>query len=197
MTPSDLLEIVYRFYPRGLWTVSPGYDDTPERRRQIDAVRCAAAEYPKWKAMLDRLEARYTFNDLSLPLLGGSFDSAYTAKLGIPGKEEEDERLQREIGFHVGFGCHVSILGPHYVVRRTLSPDEAPHVQEVAREIEATYGYAPIPPEIGNVVVPDVALDTVPLGEVTIYDCLLSAQWGPCRSNASLSREWSTRIPSS
>jgi hypothetical protein len=195
MTRGDLLEVVYRFYPRGLWTTSPGYDETPERLRQVDAMRSAAAEYSKWQGMLDRLGARYGFNDLSLPLLGGSFDSAYSAKLGLPGKAEEEEALQREIGFHVGFGCHVSILGPYYVVRRTGSPDEEPHAREVAREIEATYRYEPVPPELGGVVVPDVALDTVHMGEATVYDCLLSGQWGPCRSNASLSRAWATRGP--
>jgi hypothetical protein len=66
--------------------------------------------------------------------------------------------------------------GPYYVIRHTGSPGEDPH--EVAREIEATYaGYQPIPPEIGDVVVPDVALDTRGFGEVTIANCLLSTHW--------------------
>lgn len=56
--------------------------------------------------------------------------------------------------------------------------EEDVYVQDVAREIEATYAYEPIPPELGNVVVPDVALDTVSLGEATIYNCLLSTHWG-------------------
>ena len=43
-----------------------------------------------------------------------------------------------------------------------------------AREIEATYpGYEPIPPEIGNEVVPDVDV----IGGATIYVCLLSTVW--------------------
>jgi hypothetical protein len=42
----------------------------------------------------------------------------------------------------------------------------------------ASYGYAPIPPDLGDIIVPDVALDTLNLGEATIYDCLLSAPGG-------------------
>ena len=176
MTRSDLIEVVYRFYPRELWTTSPGYDDTPQRRRLVDAARRGAAEYPIWQAMLRRLATRYRFHDLSLHILGGSADAAYTAQLGVRGKEAEEAALVRRIGWRLRFGCSVSLLGPYYVVRHTGSPDEEPH--EVAREIEATYaGYEPIPPELGDVVVPDVALDTRGFGEVTISSCLLSTHW--------------------
>jgi hypothetical protein len=48
----------------------------------------------------------------------------------------------------------------------------------MAREIDATYpGYRPIPPELGNEVVPDVAIDTVSMGKATIFMCLFSPKW--------------------
>jgi hypothetical protein len=166
MNEASLLEIIRRFYPRGMETTSPGYDDTEERRRQVDATRRAVAEHAKWSAMLDRLRARFQVQELSLHILAGGFDSAYSAKIAIPGADE------RALGFHVSF------LGPYYVIHRTGAPGEEPCARGIAEEIEATYGYEPIPPEIGSVVVPDVALDTVALGEATIYDCLLSAVWG-------------------
>ncbi len=179
MNPSDLLEIVYRFYPRGLSTTSPGYDDTPERHRQVDAARRGAAEYPTWKTLLARLRPAYTIFDCSLSILGGSVEPAYMVQLGIPGKEVEDAERYRKEGWRLEFGCSVSLLGPYYLVRRAGSPHEEPHAREVSRAIEAIYsGYAPIPPGVGNVVVPDVALDTVPPGEATIYHCLLGTHWG-------------------
>ncbi len=50
--------------------------------------------------------------------------------------------------------------------------------RDVAREIEAAYpGYQPIPPEIGDEVVPDVCVDGALLGEATIHHCLLSGVW--------------------
>lgn len=168
MTRSELLEVVYRFYPRGLWTTSPGYDDTPESHRLREAARCAAAEYPKWKTMIRRLGARYGIHDGSLHVLAGSVDSAYTVVLRIPSTEPAGAELL----------CNVSFLGPYYLVRGRGTPDEEPYVQDVAQEIESAYpGYEPIPPDLGDVVVPDVALDTVGLGEATIYHCLLGTHW--------------------
>jgi len=50
--------------------------------------------------------------------------------------------------------------------------------REIAREIEATYrGYQPIPPEIGNEVVPDVGMFAVLMGKATIGICLFSSVW--------------------
>jgi hypothetical protein len=169
VTRSDLLAIIDQFYPKGLWTDSPGYDETPERARQIQATRRAIAEYATWAAMLDRLRARFEIQERSFHILTGAFDSAYSAKLTIPGAGNSD------LGFHVSF------LGPCYVVHSTGALDEEPCVSALAQEIEATYGYEPIPPEIGNEIVPDLALDARALGKATIYDCLLSAVWGDQR----------------
>ena len=168
MTRSDLLEVVYRFYPRGLSTFGPGYDGTEERYRQREAARRGAAEYATWKAMIRRLGARYPLMDRSVCLLAGWCNAAYSGDIDIPGAT---------------LGFHVSLLGPYYGIRRTGAPGEEPAALELAREIEATYpGYEPIPPELGNEVVPDVSLDGRYFGKATIYDCLLSQDW-----------EWSSR----
>jgi hypothetical protein len=168
MNLSELLDVVYRFYPRGWSVESPGYDNTPERGRQLDAVQIARSEYPKWEAMLDRLRARFDLQDRSSYLFGSGFDSAYLATIIFTSQGQE-----------YGLGFHVSILGPHYVVHRMGRPDEEPYAQAVAQEIEATYrGYEPIPPEIGDVVVPDITLDAKNFGQATVFDCLLSAQGG-------------------
>jgi hypothetical protein len=163
MTRSELLEVIYRFYPRGLWPDDPGFADTKEHRRLVDAARRAVAEYPTWTAMFRRLAARYTLQNESLFLLAGGIDPAYSAYVILPG---------RTLGFHVCF------LGPYYGIHRTGAPGEEPAASDIAREIEATYpGYEPIPPELGNEVVPDVAPDPRLLGEATIYECLLAIAW--------------------
>jgi hypothetical protein len=164
MTRSDLLDLIYRFYPRNFYVDSPGHHDTEEHRRLVDATRRAVAQYPTWKAMIRRLGARFPLMDESLHVLSGSLAPAYSGHIDIPGR--------RKLGFHVCF------LGPYYGVHRTGSPGEEPAARDLAREIEATYpGYEPIPPEIGNELVPDVALDVRNFGEATIYDCLLSTNW--------------------
>ncbi len=53
------------------------------------------------------------------------------------------------------------------------SPDERPYAAWIASEIEATFGYERMPPEIGTVLVPDLATPRLP-GEVRLYDCLFS-----------------------
>lgn len=161
MTHAELLEVIYRFYPRGMHTTAPGYDDTSERCRQADAQRVAVADYHRWKAMLGRLRARFEVQDRSLHIISGR-DAGFSGHVEIPG---------RLLGFHVSF------LGPYHAVHRTGSAGEEPAASEIAREVETTYGYEPVPPEIGDLVVPDVALDTRRMGEVTIYECLLSEYW--------------------
>ena len=82
-------------------------------------------------------------------------DPAYSGDIDIPGHK---------------LGFHVSLLGPYYGIHRTGAPGEEPAALDLAREIEATYpGYEPIPPELGDEVVPDVE----DLGKTTIYVCLL------------------------
>jgi hypothetical protein len=58
-----------------------------------------------------------------------------------------------------------------------LTPEEEPYARVLAAEIERTFGYEPLPPEIGKEVVPDVATKTSGLGESTIYDCLFTGHW--------------------
>lgn len=166
MTHSELLEIVYRYYPRGLPSHDPAYDGTEEHRRLVAAARRAIAAYPTWEAMIRRLGNRTRLQNESLFLLAGNIDPAYSARIYLPGD--------------ITLGLHVSALGPYYGVHHSGSPGDAPAAaaaSDVAHEIEATYpGYEPIPPEIGNAV-PEVSLHAVPDDEVTIYVCLFSDVW--------------------
>ncbi|AUX39737.1 hypothetical protein SOCE26_011320 [Sorangium cellulosum] len=172
ITRSELLDVVYRFYPRGVHCIArvhvpPNetvYDDTEEHRRLIEAANRGRAEYPTWKAMIRRVGDRYGIKNESLHLLSGWVDSAYSARVWVVD--------QTALSFHV------SLLGPYYGIHLPGIPEEEPVAREIAREIEATYpGYQPVPPELGNEVVPDIAMDAVLMGKATIYMCLFSIAW--------------------
>jgi hypothetical protein len=172
ITRSELFAAAYRFYPRGVLPIErrhvpPGdlaYEDTEEHRRLVEAANRGRAEYPTWKAMIRRLGDRYGLQNESFHLLSGGTHPAYSARIWLT-----DE---------TAFSFHVSLLGPYYGIHLPGIPDEEPVAREVAREIEATYpGYQPIPPELGNEVVPDVATVGASFGEATIYVCLFSEVW--------------------
>ncbi|KYF67238.1 hypothetical protein [Sorangium cellulosum] len=172
VTRSELLDVVYRFYPRGVHNFArvhvppnePFYDDTEEHRRLVEAANRGRAEYPTWKVMTRRLGDRYRLQNESLHLLSGGGDPAYSARIWLT-----DE---------TALSFHVSLLGPYYGIHLPGLSEEEPVAREIAREIEATYpGYQSIPPELGNEVVPDVAMDWASMGEATIYVCLFSGVW--------------------
>lgn len=111
-----------------------------------------------------RLGDRYRLQDESLNILAGWVVPAYSARIWLT-----DE---------TALSFHVSLLGPYYGIHLPGIPEEEPVAREIARELEATYpGYQPIPPELGNDVVPDVAMNVVLMGEATIYMCLFSDVW--------------------
>ncbi|WP_437893333.1 hypothetical protein [Sorangium sp. So ce124] len=62
-----------------------------------------------------------------------------------------------------------------------LSDDELPYAEWIARDIEATFGCERMPPEVGAVLVPDVAVNPRALGKARLCDCLFTAghEWVP------------------
>ncbi len=161
MKRAELLEVVYRFYRRGLPEYDPTYDFTEEHRRLLEASNRARAEYAIWKAMIGRLHARYGLQNESLHLLAGWTDPAYSARIYLPGET---------------ISLHVSLLGPYYGIHHLGTSDEVP--AGIAQEIEAAYpGYYPIPPELGNEVVPELGVHSMLFGTSSIYICLLSSVW--------------------
>ena len=180
ITRSELLDVVYRFYPRGLHNYSrihappnePFYDDTEEHLRLMEAADRGRAEYPTWRAMTRRLGDRYGLYNHSIRLLAGGIDPAYSASIYRP----KDWEPVLSVSGRASLSFHVSLLGPYYGIHDMGEPDEKPAA--IAAEIEATYpGYQQIPPELGNELVPDVALDGALMGEATIYVCLFSDVW--------------------
>jgi hypothetical protein len=193
-SPSDWFDLIYKFYPRGLWADDPGYRETEEHLRLAEARRRAGAANGPWNALRDRLAERFPecgMLNRSVHLPTGSFDACYSGRLTLPLLEESQG--EHAIGFLVSFLAPVYVVYSSLVfhskdasgesrwtlpqIRFDFSADERPYAEVIAREIEATYGCERMPPEIGKVIVPDVAAGLRAPGEATIYDCLLSDDW--------------------
>jgi hypothetical protein len=58
-----------------------------------------------------------------------------------------------------------------------LSIDEQPYGAWISRELEATFGCERMPPEVGNMIVPDVSTNRRFRSDARLYDCLFSDHW--------------------
>ena len=173
ITSADLLEVIYRYYPRGILHLDrvntpsgePVYMDTEEHCHLIAACARGRREYATWDQMLDRLRVMFLMQNDSLHLVSGNIDPAYSGRVWLVVGE-------------TSINFHVSLLGPYYGIQLPGVPDEEPVAREIAREIEATYpGYQTIPPEIGNEVVPDVSFNNSEFGGCTIYTLVFAYTW--------------------
>lgn len=218
-TISDLLDVVYAHYPRGIAAEDPAYGVSAEHLCLVAARRKAGAEKAPWNGLLERLTQQFPADGIlndSLHLLTGKMDAAYSGKL-FPGGASADNLT---IGFLVSFlvpfyivftsrfvpdvsaiaapranvrlvfegtTCFAFPEGPdapqeeirpfepqRQIIDFDFSTATQPYASWLAREIESTWGYQRMPPEVGKVVVPDVATDSRGLGEATLYDCLMS-----------------------
>jgi hypothetical protein len=184
---SDLLAIARRFYPPDRWPDEPGYSETEEDRRLMEAVRRAGSgvDYERWESMLDRLEATLPgrIHNTAMSLTAGVRSPAYEAICRLLDTDE----AKHNVGFSVSFlvPCYV-VYGwrwsesSGYEVRFDLDETERPYAQKIAEEIEATYGYEPMPPEVGTTLVAEVEIAGVRYHYVRrgmIYDYLLTVRW--------------------
>jgi hypothetical protein len=120
----------------------------------------------------------------------GEHDAGYSGRLWLP------SRVPHENNHQLGF--LVSFLVPSYVVYSAanvlapslrlkpvarhvsfvLSPVEEPFAQVLTEEILTIFpGYEPMPPELGNVPVPDVVDGIRSMGSKTLYHCLFTDTW--------------------
>ncbi|WP_437565843.1 hypothetical protein [Sorangium sp. So ce542] len=107
----ELIELVYRYYPRGVSREDPRYKRTEEYGRLADARRRAGADRDRWQGMLRRIDGKFSGRvsiDRSIHLPTGNYDACYSGCLSIgaifPGEYD------RVIGFMV------SLLVPYYIV---------------------------------------------------------------------------------
>jgi hypothetical protein len=182
----ELVELTYQFYPKGLWDSDPGYETSAEYRRLLDARQRSAREVIRFRALLNRLHMRFPTCRIEqrLYLIPQVMDACFPAKFILPTlKEDEGEHALIIL---------LSILAPCYALYRTLyfckedgsavrapvsfelSVYEQPYGRAIMAEIETTFGYERMPPEIGNVIVPGACVRHEPLGKATLFDCLFT-----------------------
>ena len=193
-SPDELLSIAHRYYARGIHQYDPGYQDTEEHRRLVQTRIQAGAEGNPWRnILLRRLRARFpgfTVQDGSLHLPTGQHDAGYVGWLWLPPRGPQEKN-------HV-IGFLISFLAPYYVlyssahvaapggtpqdwsqeIRFTFAPDEEPYARAVTEEILSIFpDREPLPPEIGNIVVPDVVAGNQSMGQTTLFHCLFTDTW--------------------
>lgn len=181
----ELIELAYQFYPKGVWDYDPDYETSAEQLRLLDARQRSVKDVLRFRALLNRLHMRFPACGIQqrLYLIPQVMDACLPAKLILPTFKVDD-------GEHA-LVMLVSILAPYYALYRTLyffkenkvvhapvlfelSAYEQPYGQAITEEIETTFGYERMPPEIGNVLVPGACFRHRALGEATIFDSLFT-----------------------
>ncbi len=181
----ELIELCYRYYPRGVSDDDPRYKNTEEYQRLATARRQAgASEEERWRPMLRRLRARFPafiVQGLSMHLPTGDYDGGYSGQLYLhdPMPEGSADSLEFRVSFlapyYFLFSSRLPEGGQRYEHHLDLLPDEEPYARAIVEEIEAAFpGYAPMQPEVGHVVVPDVVAGFRRMGEATLYHCLFA-----------------------
>ena len=193
-TVDELLQIVYRHYPRGVWDYEPEYHQSAEFRR-LDAIRKEAASSKVWLAYLDRLSLRFNgdiFNR-SLALARFPCDARTWVSHSLP--PDPSKNSSRNDGDHE-VGIAICFIAPYYVlyssrrIDRTycdavrffypfdLNDDEVADAQVMVEEMKLLYPeHEPMPQNVGNIVVPDVMAGNQFIGKTTLYQCFFTDAW--------------------
>ncbi|WP_437924627.1 hypothetical protein WMF37_37235 [Sorangium sp. So ce291] len=221
-TIDQLLDVVYRYYPRGIegpdphkfWQDDSHREQTEEHARLV-AARIQASKDERWHAMRRRISERFPdvlLMNRSLHLHAGGCDACYSFTVSPPNAPniwfhvsflaphyvvysyQLFDVVKRPDGFVVPYGIFSrAALGPDLVLNPDderlnsatvtrheitfdLAPDEQFYATWIANEIESTFGCAPMPPEVGTTLVPDVV---VGMRGATLYDCFFTIdhQW--------------------
>lgn len=168
-------------------------------RRSGRARREAIAEYDRFLALLKCLRLGFPSSplveDQGLYHPEGNFDACFSGKLVLP-------TLAPQQGQHALY-FYSSFLAPYYLLfsrravllprtqdvrggydrteetRFDLTAEEQPYAKAIIDEIEATFGGDPLPPAVGRVIVPDLAVLHRTFGDVTINQCLFAIEGSP------------------
>jgi hypothetical protein len=183
MPLDELLAIVYGYYPRHLSHSDPRHSGTAQTERLLDARRRACLERAEWHTFTARMRGRH-------PDLGFE-DASYLRHDVCFWLRMATTPVKSSTKAWTVVGVCVSVIAPLYVVyvshirdvkgtemgdvRYEAAADARPLYDEMTGEVEATFGYRPVPPKLGLVRVPDIQLDPYEVGEATIYDCLFTS----------------------
>jgi hypothetical protein len=183
-----LLAIIDQFYPRSMWPGDVGYRETVEDQRFMRAVREAGtgAAYERWTGMLDRLResCKGRIINTSLHLAAASRGPCYEGVCSLLKTEEAQHNVDFCVSllapYYLVYGWRYFQEGRRFEVRFDLDEEEQMYGRKIAEEIESTYGYEPMPPDVGSVLVADIELEGVRyhyVGHGTINDYLFTINW--------------------
>ncbi|WP_437935138.1 hypothetical protein [Sorangium sp. So ce341] len=148
-TIDQLLDIVYRYYPRGIegpdphkfWQDDSQREQTEENARLV-AARIQASKDERWHAMRRRISERFPdvlLMNRSLHLPAGGCDACYSFTLSLPNAPDS-----RTLWFHVSF------LAPYYVAYsyRTFDVAKKPDGFVVPYGINFSFSRAALGPDL-------------------------------------------------
>jgi hypothetical protein len=158
-TINDLLEAVYRHYPRRIQSYDPRYKKSEEYLRLVAARRRAGAEAGPWRAMLRRLDEHLPepgVQNRSFHLPTGGLDACYSGRLFLPAITPGEESH--------ALGVFVSFLVPYYVIysSRFVEDPEATEARRAAREERDRSPYKTVNVHLGETVIKMPAADLTP-----------------------------------
>lgn len=188
----ELFAIAYQYYPRGLWDYDPGYDDTTEFRR-LDELRKRAVTDDAWLSLLERLRIRFhgEIHNRSISLALQKIDACFRVTHSLPAQPSDPQ------GYHE-IGLAISLIAPYYVVYSSRKVDRNPPIVDEVRDFQPFNlcddetvdaqvmvnemallfpKHEPMPPEVGNVVVPDIMAGNQGIGKATVYHCFFTDGW--------------------
>jgi hypothetical protein len=182
-TIAELISIVYRYYPVGIWDENPAYWASPEHQRKQAAIHASEPFDSKWQQVLDGLKARFpecALDDWTHLRHPGNIEVCYYGRLLLPRSPNGLD--------HIVVGL-VSVLVPYYFIFcETALPHDMRHsavryqpmiiedqyFRGVGEEIERAFGYGYMPPEVGLAIAPHVIAFNRIFGTATLYDCLFT-----------------------
>lgn len=136
-TIEELRAIAYEYFPRGIPWGDARYAESPEVQRQKAARIPASAKYDAWRAMLDRLRARFPEDRFpGVQIENGCLflqaanatndDRGFTGRIWLP------PRGPHETSHHLEFV--VSFVVPYFAIRSThAEPDPTPELPPAER----------------------------------------------------------------
>lgn len=186
----EFIEVARLYFPEGYWP--DGYEASVEYQRRAEAHLRASADYGLWRSMLRRLRQRFPNVEIrndsirfeaTAATAATPLDRCFLATIELPPRtvHEQSHRLGFRVSFVVPYyfiysARHVLGTSPlDFPTTFVFTADEADFVSSIEQEIGATFPlHAKMPPDVGMVIVPNVATSLRDLGEATIYDCLFS-----------------------
>jgi hypothetical protein len=200
----ELIAIAYQHFPRGMQDDDPRYEQTQEWLRRKSARVRASGNYGVWRTMLQRIQERFpreppfenmveNRSQFLQSTTAVPTERCFSGALWMPG--DDPERPSHEIGFavsviapcYVVFSSRAVPIDPPIGIRDTelqvsfnLSSVELPFARGIAEEIEISFpDHEPMPPEVGNVIVPDVSTELPHPGFATLFECMFSVLCTP------------------